>query len=62
MSHTNRPRELSGADERGTYAHLEGVSHTHPNENTLYRGLMWDTLAARQGELQRFCNADILIR
>ena len=36
---------VCGADGRGTHPRYDHMSHTHPNENTLYRGLMWDTLA-----------------
>ena len=35
----------SGADERGTHPLDKAVSHTDPSENTLSRGLLWDTLA-----------------
>ena len=34
-----------GADERGTHPLDKAVSHTDPSENTLSRGLVWDTLA-----------------
>lgn len=35
----------SGADERGTHPLDKAMSHTDPSENTLSRGLLWDTLA-----------------
>ena len=35
----------SGVDERGTRPLDKAVSHTDPSENTLSRGLLWDTLA-----------------
>ncbi len=37
----------SGADERGTHPLDKAVSHTDPSENTLSRGLLWDTLAKK---------------
>lgn len=45
VSHADEPQERSEPPHCGTHPQNEEVSHTNLIENTLSRGLVWDTLA-----------------